>query len=113
MDLRTAEGMARELLAEHGLHGWSFRFDRARVRAGACHYGTRTITLSPWITAAHDPSQVRETLLHEIAHALVGPRHAHDAVWRARARSIGARTTPAPSGAGEPASTVAEGAARR
>lgn len=90
MDLRKADGMARELLAEHGLHGWSFRFDRARVRAGACHYGTRTITLSPWITAAHDPSQVRETLLHEIAHALVGPRHAHDAVWRARARSIGA-----------------------
>ncbi len=90
MDLREAAGMAQELMAEHGLRGWSFRFDRARVRAGACHHHTRTITLSPWITAAHDRGQVRETVLHEIAHALVGPRHAHDAVWRARARSIGA-----------------------
>lgn len=89
MELREAARLAEELLAEHGLQGWSFRFDRARVRAGACHYATRTITLSPWITGAHEQDQVRETLLHEIAHALVGPRHAHDAVWRARARSIG------------------------
>lgn len=90
MDLDAAADLATELMTRHGPAGWSFRFDRARVRAGACHHNTRTISLSPWITAAHDEAQVRDTLLHEIAHALVGPRHGHDAVWQARAREIGA-----------------------
>lgn len=90
MDLQEAARLARELMDGHGLAGWGFAFDRARVRAGACHHRDRRITLSPAITRAHDEAQVRETVLHEIAHALVGPRHAHDAVWRARARSIGA-----------------------
>lgn len=90
MDLSKAADLASGLLAEHGLHDWIFAFDRARVRAGACHFRTRRITLSPYITQAHDEAQVRETLLHEIAHALVGPDHGHDEVWRSTARSIGA-----------------------
>lgn len=89
MDLREAAELAEALLAEHGLQGWRFDYDRARVRAGACHHRDRRITLSPYLTHAHDEAQVRETLLHEIAHALVGPSHGHDAVWRARARAIG------------------------
>lgn len=90
MDLIDAGGLARGLMDQHGLPGWGFAFDRAKVRAGACHYTDRTITLSRAITAMHDEAQVRETVLHEIAHALVGHGHGHDAVWRARARSIGA-----------------------
>ncbi|MGD8149978.1 SprT-like domain-containing protein [Ornithinimicrobium sp. Y1694] len=90
VNLKDAERLARDLLAEHALSGWTFRFDRAKVRAGACHHRTREITLSPHVTAAHDEAQVRETLLHEIAHALVGPQHGHDSVWRARAIAIGA-----------------------
>lgn len=90
MDLQEAARLGEQLLARHGLTGWRLGFDRARVRAGACHHADRRITLSPYLTRAHAPEQVRETLLHEIAHALVGPRHGHDAVWRARAREIGA-----------------------
>lgn len=89
MELHRAAALAQTLLAEHGLGGWTFAFDRARVRAGACHHHDRRITLSPHLTRAHDEGQVRETLLHEIAHALVGPRHGHDEVWRARALAIG------------------------
>jgi hypothetical protein len=33
--------------------------------------------------------EVRNTILHEIAHALVGPSHGHDGVWRAPARLMG------------------------
>lgn len=75
---------------EHGLQAWAFAFDRARVRAGACHFGDRRITLSRALTAAHDEAEVRETVLHEVAHALVGPGHGHDRVWRAQAVAIGA-----------------------
>lgn len=89
MELHRAAELAERLLVEHGLAGWTFAFDRARVRAGACHHHDRRITLSPHLTLAHDDAQVRETLLHEIAHALVGPRHGHDQVWRAQAVAIG------------------------
>ncbi len=37
----------------------------------------------------HSEDEVLDTILHEIAHALVGPQHGHDAVWRAKAREIG------------------------
>ena len=32
---------------------------------------------------------ITDTILHEIAHALVGPRHGHNAIWRQKAREIG------------------------
>ncbi|KUG51986.1 hypothetical protein AVL62_08645 [Serinicoccus chungangensis] len=90
MELDEAGALARGLMREHGLAGWGFGFDRAKVRAGACHWTDRRITLSRAITAVQDEAQVRETVLHEVAHALVGPGHGHDGVWRARARSLGA-----------------------
>ena len=31
----------------------------------------------------------KDTILHEIAHALVGPSHGHNAIWRRKAREIG------------------------
>lgn len=102
MELGAAAQLARALMDEQGLRSWSFAFDRAKVRAGACHFADRRITLSRHLTAAHDAEQVRETVLHEVAHALVGPRHGHDAVWRARARAIGASGERCYTGGDEP-----------
>lgn len=90
MNLEQAYRMARHAMDVHGLTDWGLGLDRAKVRAGACHFTDRRITLSRALTLAHDEEQVRETVLHEIAHALVGPRHGHDQVWRAKALSIGA-----------------------
>lgn len=90
MDLDAAARLARGLMAQHGLRGWSFRFDRARRRAGLCRYDRREISVSGPLTALYDEADVREVVLHEIAHALVGARHGHDRVWRATARRLGA-----------------------
>jgi predicted SprT family Zn-dependent metalloprotease len=90
VDLDAAASLARRLLDEHGLDAWAFGWDRARRRAGQCRHDLRRITLSRDLTALHDEAEVRETVLHEVAHALVGPRHGHDAVWRATAVRIGA-----------------------
>ncbi|NAZ88426.1 M48 family peptidase [Kineococcus sp. T90] len=103
MDVREAVAMAEELLAEHGLAGWTVVVDRARTRAGVCREDRRQIGLSGPLTALHAPEEVRDTVLHEIAHALVGTRHGHDAVWRETARRLGCsgtRTTSAPRPAG-------------
>lgn len=89
MDLRDAYRMGNELLDQHGPEGWSVIFDNAKRRAGVCRQGQRLIGLSAPLTRLHSVEEVRETLLHEIAHALVGASHGHDAVWAAQARALG------------------------
>lgn len=93
MDLVEVRRLGLELLAEHGLHTWRFAFDDAKRRAGACKFEARTISVSRHLMQLYDVDQVRDTVLHEIAHALVGPKHGHDATWRARAVAIGCSGT--------------------
>ena len=81
--------MAEGLIAEHGLAGWSVQFDDASRRAGQCDYVTKVIGLTRLYCLTASEAEVRNTVLHEIAHALVGPRHHHDKVWKAQARAIG------------------------
>ncbi|MEO3937372.1 SprT-like domain-containing protein [Dermatophilaceae bacterium Soc4.6] len=89
MDLRSAQLLARQLLDEHGLTRWRVELDSAVTRAGVCRYADRTIGLSGPLTRLHDETEVRETILHEVAHALAGPRAQHGPRWRAIAHSIG------------------------
>jgi hypothetical protein len=89
MDLSAARSLAVSLMAEHGLVGWRLQFDRAKRRAGICRYSDRVIGLSAPLTALHTEADVRDTVLHEIAHALAGPGSGHGPRWRAIARRIG------------------------
>ena len=89
MEAQDALALARRLLDAHGLPGWTVALDSAKARAGLCRYDRRTISLSRHLIRLHQPQEVEDTVLHEIAHALVGPGHAHDAVWRAQARRLG------------------------
>lgn len=85
------EVLARRLLAAHGLAGWSFSFNRRRRDMGLCLEGPRLIQLSVHFARLNGDELVRDTLLHEIAHALVGTAHGHDAVWKAKCVELGAR----------------------
>ena len=89
------ECLGRQLLGE-GLaaRGWTFRFDRARRRLGACHGARRRITVSAPLAAALPAADVEDTLRHEIAHAVDVERRGrtnHDAAWRSLAVACGAR----------------------
>ena len=89
VDPDAARALARELMDRHGLDAWSFRFDRARRRLGCCRYDSRTITLSRHLVQLNPVEVVRDTILHEIAHALT-PGAKHGPAWRARAVALGA-----------------------
>jgi predicted SprT family Zn-dependent metalloprotease len=91
MNLTKALTLANDLMREHGLaqKGWYFNFDRSVRRFGACHYNQRKITLSEKLTAINDESHVRNTLLHEIAHALAGHKAGHGPQWVATAKMLG------------------------
>jgi len=90
MELNEAKKLAFGLMTKHGLitNGWSFVFDDSRRRFGACNYRYKLIKLSKHLVSLNDEANVKNTILHEIAHALT-PNHGHDWVWRAKAMEIG------------------------
>lgn len=91
MNLNFAEEMAVTELEYHGLRhqGWSFRFDRSVNRLGYCNYRKKVISLSQHATLANDETSVRNTILHEIAHALCGFLAGHGPTWKAKCLEIG------------------------
>lgn len=91
MDLTTAQELANQKITKHGLaaSGWRFEWDNAQRRRGCCDYARRKITLSRPITELLEDQHVLDTVLHEVAHALVGPGCGHGTTWRKAAKSIG------------------------
>ncbi len=92
--MQQVEDHAAQLLERHLNTGapatwWRFRFETATGRAGICRYTARTIALSVSFVLRASWDDIRDTLLHEIAHAIVGPGHGHDALWQTTARRIG------------------------
>ncbi|QZD97061.1 SprT-like protease [Mycobacterium phage Drake94] len=89
MTITQARELTQDLLHEHGLHGWTVRFDNAKRRAGQCSYSARTISLSRHLLAQRSFEDSHNTITHEIAHALVGPGHGHNLVWVRKHRELG------------------------
>ncbi len=87
--LMSRAELADAMLVQHKLYDWRFTFDNASKRAGSCIYEKQLITMSQQFCLMADDGDITDTLLHEIAHALVGPQHGHNSVWQAKAREIG------------------------
>lgn len=85
--------LARLLMDKHGLKDWMFEFDRAVRRAGCCKHRIKTITLSiHYVTRNNENiADIKDTILHEIAHALAGHGAGHGPKWKAMCVKIGAR----------------------
>lgn len=89
MKLNEASTLARHHMDAHGLHDWSVVFDRARLRFGRCVYKAKRIQLSRYLVELNDEAHVLDTILHEIAHAVLPPGAGHGLVWQRKAREIG------------------------
>ena len=89
MNLEKAEYLALNKMAEHGLREWDFKWSNAKTIYGQCDYTKRTIILSKILTSIVSEAHVLDTILHEIAHALVGPGNNHNHIWKAKAKELG------------------------
>ena len=87
--IESIHEMALLAMQDHGLSKWRFKFDHSSRRAGCCNYHDRIISISFELVRNGSDEDIKDTILHEIAHALVGRKHNHDAVWKAKAREIG------------------------
>jgi predicted SprT family Zn-dependent metalloprotease len=93
MNKLQAEAKANELMELHGIteKGWIFVFDNAKLRYGCCKHRYKQITLSQYMLPHMADSDIIDTILHEIAHALVGRGNGHNWIWRRKAREIGCK----------------------
>lgn len=89
--LNDVQTLGNEMLLAHGLNGWTFGFDRAKRRAGVCKYGPKRISLSVSYVMNNPLDCIKDTILHEIAHALCGPGKGHGREWKLMCIRIGAK----------------------
>jgi predicted SprT family Zn-dependent metalloprotease len=90
MIIADVEKLAKELMTKFGVP-WTFEFDRANRRTGCCKHSTRTISLSYEYALRNDLDNIKNTILHEIAHAIAGPGAGHGPKWKEVCILVGAR----------------------
>jgi predicted SprT family Zn-dependent metalloprotease len=87
--IQKAYAIAAQFIKKHNLLEWDFLVDFAKSRAGVCDYKKKEIRLSHEFILMSTDEEIKDTILHEIAHALVGKEHNHNKVWQKKAREIG------------------------
>lgn len=90
MNLIEADTAAHKLVAHHlPGQGWRVRWNQNKGRMGVCKHDVRTLEFSAVLFKHVSDDEKIDTILHEIAHALVGPGFGHGPVWKRAAREIG------------------------
>jgi predicted SprT family Zn-dependent metalloprotease len=84
------EELARSLMDENGLQNWTFAWNRRTGALGVTNFRKKQIELSSVLIDLNGFHQAKDTILHEIAHALAGPEAGHGPIWQAKAREVGA-----------------------
>ena len=82
MDINEALKLGRKLLDENGLKDWKIDTNFHKRSHGICYHSKKKIEISEILTPHCKDSAVLNTLTHEIAHALVGPKQGHGDLWR-------------------------------
>lgn len=71
---------------------WCFEVSgRLRSTIGICRFNSKTIEIAAGFAGAASDEELRDTIRHEIAHALSGPRAEHGPLWKATCVLIGCR----------------------
>jgi predicted SprT family Zn-dependent metalloprotease len=93
MEIERAKELALELMTQHKLYGWGLSFNQSNFGFGKCSYRKKRIFLSRVLVSLNEEERVRNTILHEIAHALMGKQAGHSSIWVQKAQEIGCTGT--------------------
>lgn len=89
MNIQEAIELAEAILSQHSvLCDWTVVSNRRKKAFGVCSYRKKEIQLSSIVVPYMTNEAIKDTILHEIAHALC-PRQYHNHVWRAKCIELG------------------------
>lgn len=87
MELMDAIDYGTKLLDKYDLTNWSMNVGVTRKYFGYCEYKTKCIFISNWHCKINTDYEVKRTIIHEIAHALL-QGHGHDSIWKRKFESL-------------------------
>lgn len=82
---------AKERMRHFNLHDWTFDWDNAIQRFGCCHHSSKKITISLPLLRINPIDLLKNTVNHEIAHALAGHKAGHGPDWKQKCFLTGAK----------------------
>lgn len=75
--------LARKMMDKHGLHDWDIKINGRLSRAlGRTFFTSKRIELNKDFVFRNYKWQIEGVIKHEMAHALVGPKHNHNSIFR-------------------------------
>lgn len=74
---------------KYSLSEWRFGKNRRKTSLALTNYTKKTVTISQYFLESCTQKQMKNTVLHEIAHILAGHASAHGPRWKKIAREIG------------------------
>ena len=94
MEFNAAHNLIKSLMAQHNVtcpleisHG-KHTLGYCKLRRTGTVYEVKSIAISRHLIELNGEQEVRNTILHELAHSLT-PGHGHDWVWKMKAKEIG------------------------
>lgn len=86
--LAQIENWTRKMMEKYSVGHFGFEFYKGRSALGYCY--TDKIGLNVVHCIEHHIDDVKDTILHEIAHAIVGIKNNHNKIWQEKAKELGA-----------------------
>lgn len=100
MKRTDAEQLALSLMRHWNCVGWDFKWSHGKRQMGSAvvrrnrstgEVISQELRLSRYLVDLNDETEVRETILHEIAHIKAGVHNGHNHVWKKWCRKVGAK----------------------
>ena len=94
MTKQQTTALANSLISQYLPSEWKFEWNKRKSALGVCNYTKKTIYLSEYFLGRVEADETKDTILHEIAHALADIRHGHrrhGLEWKKVCREIGAK----------------------
>ena len=79
-----------KVMKKYHLKNWKLGFAAGYSKLGFCNFRRQLIKINLRHLIEDDPSDVTDTILHEIAHAIAGQNAGHGPQWKLVAESLGA-----------------------
>lgn len=89
--LEEVSTLARELMEKYHVQDMKFGFTYSNRFWGRCSYDKISLQLNHALRSSME--DIKNTLLHEIAHAILGPGHGHRIEWQLKAKEMGVTWT--------------------
>jgi hypothetical protein len=96
MERTKAVELTKELLNKHGLSDYKVRITtdvRANFAGKHYEFPYKMIVLNGLMIDVQPEPEIMNTIMHEVAHAIVGNKEGHNDIWRTKAIEIGCKHT--------------------